>query len=46
MLDLQKDSSRVSSYLDEALNIRKDFNSTRTTYNWDHLENCYLTRID
>ena len=46
VLDLQKDSSRVSSYLDEALNIRKDFNSTRTTYNWDHLENCYLTRID
>lgn len=33
----------VNSYLDEALKIRTDFNKTRTTYNWDHLKNCYLT---
>nr|YP_010697742.1 LAGLIDADG homing endonuclease [Porodaedalea niemelaei]WCF76638.1 LAGLIDADG homing endonuclease [Porodaedalea niemelaei] len=33
-------------YLDEAVKIRKDFNKTRTTYNWDHLKNCYLTRIE
>lgn len=41
----EKTMSGTSSYLDEALNIRKDYNSTRTTYNWDHLKNCYLTRI-
>lgn len=35
----------VTSYLEEALKIRKDFNKTRTTYNWDHLKNCYLTKI-
>ena len=29
-------------FLEEALKIRKDFNNTRTTYNWSHLENCYL----
>jgi hypothetical protein len=23
--------------LDKAIKIRTDFNSTRTTYNWDHL---------
>ena len=27
----------TTSYLDQALNIRKDFNNTRTTYYWDHL---------
>jgi hypothetical protein len=30
--------------LDEAINIRKDFNSTRTTYNWSHLKNCYFIK--
>ena len=34
----------VNSYLDEAMKIRKDFNKTRTTYNWDHLKNCNLIK--
>ena len=44
VLKLQKTHSRTTSYLDEAINIRKDYNATRTTYNWNHLTNCYLTR--
>jgi len=24
--------------------IRKDYNSTRSTFTWDHLNNCYLTK--
>ena len=44
VLELQKTNSRTTSYLNEALNIRKDYNATRTTYNWNHLTNCYLTR--
>ena len=46
VLKLQQTNSKTTSYLDEALNIRKDFNKTRTTYNWDHLKNCYLTLED
>ena len=42
VLELQKTNSRTTSYLNEALNIRKDYNATRTTYNWNHLTNCYL----
>jgi len=38
-----KSNSRTTSYLEEAINIRKDFNATRTTYNWNHFKNCYLT---
>jgi hypothetical protein len=38
----QKDNPSTSSYLGEAQRIRKDFNKTRTTYNWDHLKICYL----
>jgi hypothetical protein len=33
-------SSRLA--LEIAQKIRKDFNKTRTTYNWNHLKNCYL----
>jgi hypothetical protein len=42
ILDLQKTNSRTTSYLNEAIITRKDFNKTRTSYNWDHLRNCYL----
>lgn len=42
VLELQRSNSRVTSYLDKGIEIRKDFNNTRTTYNWSHLENCYL----
>jgi len=44
VLELQKTHSRTTSYLEEAINIRKDFNATRTTFNWNHLKNCYLTK--
>lgn len=46
VLDLQTQNPRTTSYLDEALVIRKDFNKTRTTYNWNHIKNCYLTQKD
>jgi len=44
ILELQKSNSMTTSYLDKAINIRKDFNKTRTTYNWNHLNDCYLTK--
>lgn len=33
-----------NSYVEEAIKVRQNFNKTRTTYNWDHLKNSYLTR--
>lgn len=42
ILELQKQNYLTTSYLDKAESIRKDYNDTRTTYNWDHLDNCYL----
>jgi LAGLIDADG endonuclease/Cytochrome C and Quinol oxidase polypeptide I len=44
ILQLQEYNSMTTSYLDKAINIRKDFNKTRTTYNWDHLNDCYLIK--
>ena len=44
VLDLQRENSITTSYIDKALDIRKDFNNTRTTYNWDHLPNSYLEK--
>ena len=44
VLELQKANPRTTSYLEEAINIRKDFNATRTSYNWNHLKNCDLTK--
>lgn len=44
ILELQKANSLTSSYLDKAIMVRTDFNSTRTTFTWHHLRNCYLTR--
>jgi LAGLIDADG endonuclease len=44
ILELQKANSMTTSYLDKAINIRKDFNKTRTTYNWNHLNDCYLKK--
>jgi LAGLIDADG endonuclease len=44
VLELQKSNQRTTSYLEEAINIRNDFNATRTTYNWNHLKDCYLTK--
>jgi len=38
----QKENPITASYLKEAQLIRKDYNKTRTTYNWDHLIDCYL----
>jgi len=42
VLELQKANPLTTTYLDKAINIRTDFNSTRTTYNWNHLNDCYL----
>jgi len=46
ILELQEYNSMppTAAYLDKAFNIRKDFNKTRTTYNWDHLNDCYLIK--
>lgn len=48
ILDLQNKNNITTSYLNEAMKIRKDFNSTRTTYHWSHLKinihNCYLIK--
>jgi LAGLIDADG endonuclease len=44
ILTLQEDNPITTSYLNKAINIRKDFNKTRTTYNWDHLNDCYLIK--
>jgi len=38
----QKENPNTFSYSEDAINIRKNFNKTRTSYNWDHLKNCYL----
>lgn len=46
ILELQKSNPLTTSYLNEAIIIRKDFNKTRTTFTWNHLKNCYLTKID
>ena len=46
VLEIQQQNPRTTSYLDEALVLRKDFNQSRTTYNWNHLKNCYLTQKD
>jgi hypothetical protein len=42
--NLQKNSSLTTSYLNEAEQIRKDFNKNRSTYTWYHLKNCYLIK--
>jgi hypothetical protein len=46
IFELQNVNNFTTSYLDKALIVRKDFNKTRTTYKWDHLKNCYLTKKD
>jgi len=42
LLELQKSNSATLLYLEEAKNIRNNFNTSRTRFNWDHLKNCYL----
>ena len=37
VLNLQNSNPITTSYLDKAIKIRKNFNSTRTNFNWDHL---------
>ena len=44
ILELQNLNPITTSYLDIANNTRKDFNNTRTTYKWDHLNDCYLIK--
>lgn len=44
ILELQTKNNLTSSYLDHAVQTRKDFNSTRTTFTWEHLAVCYLIK--
>jgi hypothetical protein len=46
ILEFQKTNSITTSYLNEAIIIKKDFNKTRTTFIWDHLKDCYLTNLN
>jgi hypothetical protein len=45
IFEWQQINSRTTSYLNEAIITRKNFNSTRTVYNWDHLKDCYLINL-
>jgi LAGLIDADG endonuclease/Cytochrome C and Quinol oxidase polypeptide I len=46
IVQLRRDSVYTTTYLDQAINIRKDFNKTRTTINWNHLKNSYINKIN
>ena len=39
----QKENPVTRTYLKEAEIIRKDFNKSRISYNWDHLKDSYIT---
>lgn len=41
VLELQTTDARTITYLERAGEIKKDFNSTRTTFTWKHLKNCF-----
>lgn len=43
IFNLQLSQCLTTLYLEQAIKIRKNFNSTRTTYSWLHLNNCYLS---
>jgi hypothetical protein len=38
----QQENPITTSYIEYAKIVKKDFNKSRTSYNWDHLKNCYL----
>jgi hypothetical protein len=43
VLNLQNLNNLTSSYLDQTIKIKSNFNKTRTTFTWDHLiNNSYL----
>lgn len=42
---LQETSRTGTAALEEAKLVRKDFNKTRSTYNWEHLKDCYLFNV-
>ena len=44
IVEIRKNSSQTSVYLDIATQTRKDFNKTRVTFSWKHLINCYIER--
>jgi hypothetical protein len=44
ILELQTANNLTTSYLETAIKTRTDFNSTRTTYTWNHLKNSYLEK--
>ena len=44
ILYLQRANPQTTTYLDKAIQVRTDFNSTRTTFTWHHLKDSYLTK--
>jgi hypothetical protein len=44
IVEIRKNSSQTSFYLDIATQIRKDFNKNRVTFSWKHLINSYIER--
>ena len=44
ILELQQNSTMTTAYLNEAIKTKTDFNKTRTTFSWNHLKICYLTK--
>ena len=44
ILEKQRENNNTTSYLNDALKIRKNYNKTRSSFNWDHLDNCYLIK--
>ncbi len=44
ILNKQTNTFNTISYLEDAIKIRKDFNKSRSSFNWDHLNDCYLIK--
>ena len=44
ILELQNSNKITTSYLEKAIEIRKNFNKTRTNYSWLHLNDCYIEK--
>jgi len=44
ILELQQLNPLTISYLEKAEKIRQNYNKTRITFNWNHLNDCYLIK--
>lgn len=45
IVEVRKNSYQTSSYLEQAIKTRKDFNKNRVTFTWNHLKNSYIEKI-